>query len=392
MDKNSTVFIITNNNDLGNNLSYCLDSWGYKTFKSDYSHDNIFDIARISPNAIIMDIPEKGHSAFEFCNKLNKNAPTSYIPIIAIIDKKDFKEHILDLAKNVDDYIIKPLDPLELKVRIQMTIKRYEHSFYANPLTSLPGGLIIENTLKDKITSEEAFVVGHFDIDNFKSFNDKYGYAKGDRVIMQTSYMLNDAIKKWGNSSDFVGHIGGDDFVIITTPDKYNGICENFICMFDTVIPFQYLVEDRKKGHIIVKDRTGHIRKTPIMSMTIALVLKNSASDITGIIELNERITEVKKYLKKISGSKYLADRRITEKNDYLRVQVFKNDRKVFQKYKPLGQILMDKKIITVEELDKALKIHWKQGALLGEVLEELGYVDEKVLSSALECQQESLS
>ena len=100
----------------------------------------------------------------------------------------------------------------------------------------------------------------------------------------------------------------------------------------------------------------------------------------------------MKKYLKKISGSKYLADRRITEKNDYLRVQVFKNDRKVFQKYKPLGQILMDKKIITVEELDKALKIHWKQGALLGEVLEELGYVDEKVLSSALECQQESLS
>ncbi len=386
------VLIITQDKKLKDVLEFCFDGWGYEVFFEDAQDPKISGIIKISPDIVIVDVAAESGFRFEICELLKNDFVTTYIPVIVLIDKKQLRHRLLDLRQGVDDYLIKPPDPLELKIRIEMAIKRSRQNFYANPLTGLSGGIVIEELLKKKIEGKEPFVVGHVDIDNFKSFNDKYGYLKGDRVIMQTAHMLSTAVRNLGNKNDFVGHIGGDDFIMITTPEKYNDICRNFICMFDTIIPFHYHKEDRARGYIIAKDRTNKVRKLPIMSVTVALVMKNNRKELNSVIELNDRIAEVKQYLKKIPGSKYLADRRILEKNDHLQVQVFNNDESIESKYKPLGQILIEKNVVDPEKLDKALGLHWKRCVPLGETLKDLGYITENRLSEALLCQENALA
>lgn len=391
MKKVHKVLIITDDSELKKTLEFCLDGWGYEVFFDSSPAPNLSRAVNISPDVIVVDAKSATDDSLGICDVLKRDYATSRVPLITIISKRHLRHKLLNLNRGVDDYLINPPDPLELRIRIEMAIRRSQHSFYANPLTGLPGGMVIEDTLKERLEGKEPFVAGQVDIDNFKSFNDKYGYLQGDRVIMQTAYMLNMAIKKWGNKDDFIGHIGGDDFVIVTSPEKYNELCRNFICMFDTIIPFHYSLEDRKRGYIVAKDRANKTRKISMMSVTIALVMKNSTEEINNIIQLNERTAEVKEYLKKIPGSKYMADRRVQKKNDYLQVQVFKNDETIKKRYSPLGQILLAEDVITPEQLDKALKMQWKRGELLGQVLKDLEYVSDEKLSEALKKQEETL-
>lgn len=391
VEKARKILIITDDDNLKKVLQFCFDGWGYEVFFEGSHSPRIASIVKVSPDVIIVDAHSATESQLEICGILKRDFSTAHIPVITLIDKKQLRHQLLDFSQGVDDYLIKPPDPLELKIRIEMVVKRSQESFYASPLTGLPGGTVVEDMLKRRLDSGSSFVVGHVDIDNFKSFNDKYGYLKGDRVIMQTAYMLATTVRTWGNKGDFLGHIGGDDFVIITTPDKYNELCKNFICMFDTIIPFHYEEPFRKQGYMIAKDRSNRVKKIPIMSVTIALVMKSNPAEVNSLIEMNERIAEVKQYLKKMPGSKYMADRRVLERNEHLSVQMFKNDESILKSYKPLGQILLDKNIITREELDKALKAHWKRGVRLGEVLKDMGFLSEEDLSNALRGQELNL-
>jgi len=391
MNKTLKILVITSDRQLRTVLRFCFDGWGHEVFFDDMTGTDISRIISISPNVIIIDIYSDDTSRLEICDLLKTDFATAYIPVITLIDKSHLREQLLDLRQGVDDYLIKPPDPLDLRIRIEMAVKRSQHSFYANPLTGLPGGIVIEEITREKLEKDDPFVLGHVDIDNFKSFNDKQGYLNGDRVIMQTAYMLSTIVRNWGNKNDFIGHIGGDDFVFITTPEKYKTICQNFICMFDTITPFLYSLEDRRRGYIVARSRNNRVLKLPLMSLTIALVIKNSREELRSIIELNERIAEVKQYLKKIPGSKYMADRRILNKDDHLTLQVFNNDESIINAYKPLGQILLERNIITLQQLDAALKVHWRRGAPLGEVMRDLGFVSEEKLSEALDYQENNL-
>jgi len=219
-----------------------------------------------------------------------------------------------------------------------------------------------------------------------------YGYLKGDRVIKQTAYMLYTTIRRFGNSNDFIGHIGGDDFVFITSIDKYKEICQNFIQMFDKIIPFHYSKEDRERGFIITKDRTNKIKEIPLMSLSLAQVNKTDPSEFKPAIEVNERLAEIKRYLKSMTGSKFMADRRNYKSDETGGPQFNEKKGKPLKYYRPLGQILLEKNIISPEQLDEALKIHWERGVLLGEILRELGFLKEEELKEVLKIQEVSLS
>jgi diguanylate cyclase (GGDEF)-like protein len=124
------------------------------------------------------------------------------------------------LGKGTDDYVIKTVDPLELQARIEMVIRRTQEQSGANPLTRLPGNLALEREVKKRLDSGEPFSVCYCDLDNFKAYNDKYGYEAGDRVIFHTAQTIMNSVRALGDNGDFVGHIGGDDFVVVTTPTR----------------------------------------------------------------------------------------------------------------------------------------------------------------------------
>ncbi|KJJ86061.1 response regulator receiver modulated diguanylate cyclase [Candidatus Omnitrophus magneticus] len=391
MEKSVKILVISADDNIQSSFQGLDRDLGYKFFFEKSQSLDISRVIKLAPTVILGDIYFNNKLNPEFCETLKTDFATRFTPLILLIKRCHLSDAILKI-KGIDDYITKPLDPIELVVRVDLAIRRIKHSISINPLTGLPGGTFIEEVLNKEIKSGKPFVAGHIDIDNFKTFNDRYGYLKGDRAIMQTAYMLTRSVRNWGNKEDFVGHIGGDDFVFTSTIDKFKDICQNFICMFDTIIPFHYSHDDRIRGYIRAKDRHNKIRKIPLMTVTVALVIKNSQDEISNIIELNEKTAEVKKYLKKIPGSKYMADRRILKKDEALTLQIFKNDDTIMDAYKPLGQILLEKNIISLQELDTALKVHWKQGMFLGEVLRELGYLTKEELTKALFIQETSLT
>jgi len=375
MDKTKKILIISSDKSLREVLNFCFDGWGYEVYILDSLVHDITPIKKISPDVIVVDIHSANKIHLEMCRLFKDDFITAFIPVIALINKRQLRTQLLNLKQGIDDYLIKPPDPLDLRVRVEMAMRRSQYSFYASPLTGLPGSRNIEEVLKERIKKGEPFSFGYLDIDNFKYFNDVYGYIKGDRAIMQSAYILYTVIRSQGNKDDFMGHIGGDDFVFITTPDKIKTICHNFITSFDRIIPFHYSSEDRKKGFISARDRTHKTKSVPLMSISMAIVSKKGSADFKNIIEVNEKVAEVKRYLKTFTGSKFMEDRRNGKPLESNTPVIYERKETGEPSYTPLGQILLEKKIVTPEKLDEALTAHWRRGVLFGEILKELGMI-----------------
>lgn len=191
-----------------------------------------------------------------------------------------------------------------------LRLKRLEEMHLdASPLTRLPGNAAIETVLKKRLENDRPLAFCHIDMDNFKAFNDRYGYAKGSEIILVTARIIEQCAAELGTPDDFVGHIGGDDFVLISTPDRFKDICTCIIETFDRTIPGYYDVSDRQRGFILGKSRSGEPVSFPIMSISIAVVT-NIGRRLASSLQVGELAAELKEYAKSIPGSVYVVDRR----------------------------------------------------------------------------------
>lgn len=179
----------------------------------------------------------------------------------------------------------------------------------ASPLTRLPGGIAIENVLKKRLESIQPVAFCVLDLDNFKAFNDRYGYANGSEVIKETAKIIENVVKSIGTPDDFVGHVGGDDFVVITIPDYMREISSEIINQFDQRIPKYYEAEDQRRGYILGKTRQGIEMEFPIMTISIAIVT-NEHRQLVNPLEASEIAAELKDYAKTIPKSVFVVDKR----------------------------------------------------------------------------------
>lgn len=179
----------------------------------------------------------------------------------------------------------------------------------ASPLTRLPGNIAIEQVLKGKMDNGEKFALCYIDLDDFKAFNDRYGYARGSELIKMTGEVIHNAKNTHGDYGDFVGHIGGDDFVLITSPDNVDVVCSAIIAAFDQAAPQFYDEEDRQRGYLDGTDRYGISRRFALISISIAVV-SDTRRIFTSPIEIARVANEIKDYVKTLPGSNYLVDRR----------------------------------------------------------------------------------
>jgi diguanylate cyclase (GGDEF)-like protein len=191
----------------------------------------------------------------------------------------------------------------------QRLIKLEETYKDASPLTGLPGGVAIETTVKQLIDRGEAFAFCMMDLDNFKPFNDRYGYGRGNTVIKMTAEIIRNVTRELGEGADFVGHIGGDDFVLITKPERFEDQCGKIIKEFDRRISGHYDEEDRKQGGILSVNRQGVKMTFPVMTISIAAI-NSLKTTVRNYIEVGEIIAELKKFAKKSSISNLVIDRR----------------------------------------------------------------------------------
>lgn len=289
-------------------LKVNLENSGYKVVTASDGEKALELIGKEKFDLIILDIMLPKIDGHEICQRLRKKETTLLIPVIVISAKDKPVDKIMGLRLGADEYITKPFDLEELMARVDSIMKRTKQILSANPLTELPGNISIMQEVNRRLKNSEKFALAYLDIDNFKAYNDKYGFEKGDDVIKSTVT----TIKKCTDRNDFVGHIGGDDFILICKTDQAGNICQKIVELFDESIPRFYNDEDRKRGHIITKDRRGQSQEFPVMTISIGIVT-NESEGMNHYGKIVEVATEVKKYVKLINKgqkSSFIRDRR----------------------------------------------------------------------------------
>ena len=221
-------------------------------------------------DAAIIDYIMPKMNGIDLCRLIKSDTLLSSMPVLMVTGKAETEDKIHGLESGADDYIAKPFDPNELLARLKAILKRTKSILDTNPLTHLPGNNTFHERLKELISKKTSpFAIGYADIDNFKSYNDKYGFEAGDLLIKETAKIILEEGKAIDNDM-FIGHIGGDDFVFITTPPYIEEIAKHILKKFDESIPFFYDEEARAIGKISTLDRKGEMQEFPLATLSIA--------------------------------------------------------------------------------------------------------------------------
>lgn len=250
------------------------------------------------PDAIILDLKLPGTNGFRICEQLRAEPRTRAIPIIVVSGSwKNAQDRIRSIEVGADDFLTKPFDAQELIARIKRMLQRKKVDMGHNPLTGLPGNLAIEEESRRRLATRQNLAFAYIDLDNFKAYNDVYGIKQGDKVIRLLADLLTEGIKRWGNPSDFIGHVGGDDFVVMSSPDKAETIFSWIAQRFDERIKAYYSEADLRAGCITAKDRQGNVKKFNFVSVSIVyLTDKNMETNQYAV--LIQTLTEMKSYVK----------------------------------------------------------------------------------------------
>ena len=349
-----------------------------------------------APDVVLLDLSMPGMDGLEVCRRLKKEPSGMMIPIVMLTGLTALENRVSAFRLGIDDYVAKPTEIEELVARIEMVLYRYRHMYEANPLTRLPGNIAIGREIDARIRSGQPFAVCYSDIHDFKAFNDKYGYARGDEVISQTARLFVQAVQLYGGEGDFVGHIGGDDFVLVTLPERAEELCRFITFEFDRVMPLWYAEADRETGYIEVLDRAGRPQRFPFVTILIA-VISNTTRQITSSVEVATIAAELKAYLKTLSpGSKFLCDRRRTgvptergkgKKRGKASGARSARSEAYEGRGRPLGQMLLSAELITQAQLEEALRTQWRTGQRLAQILINMGLVKSDQVGHYLESQ-----
>jgi len=261
------------------------------------------------PQCILLahDLNESGGSAV-LLDLLKSDNLYGHVPVILLLDRHDPSNIPWDRVQ-ADDYLREPIEEHEVAARIALCLARMERDINASPLTGLPGNVSILRQAERRLQAGIPFAIAYLDLDDFKPFNDKYGFPRGDEVLRMTARVLVTSVQDLGNRDTFVGHVGGDDFVFITPPELVRAACESVIKNFGAIVPSFYDEEDRGGGGITSIDRKGEAQFFPTMSCTIAAI-DTARSTAQHLAELSTRCAGVKKCAKAMPGSNYLIDRR----------------------------------------------------------------------------------
>lgn len=273
-----------------------------KSEQIDVALRNIPTIIIINEDAIDVD-------TVELCKKIRNDDDNSITPVIVVSSNSD-KEHRIEILKeSVEYYIKKPVNAQYLYYTIKNLGRLLSINRRISPLTGLPGNVQIHAELKKRISNRENFSVLYLDLDNFKAYNDVYGFLKGDEIIKYTADTIVRCVHNYIHEGAFVGHIGGDDFIAIVPILNCDEICKNIIASFDAHVTKFFTEEDIEKGYIEVANRKGIIEQFPLTSISIGVV-EADVGRFANMLEIGEVGAQVKHNAKSVMGSSYFIDRR----------------------------------------------------------------------------------
>jgi len=310
-NRNATVLICDDEPDVRVWVRARLKALGYEVIEAMDGPECIQKARVGNPELIILDISMPGMDGFAVCSELRRHPQTRHVPLVMLTAHRNaVDDRVRGLRLGADDYLPKDVAPEELAARIEGVLRRALTSGDVNPLTRLPGNTVVSDEIDRRILARMPFAIAWADLDNFKAFNDRYGFSRGDKMILETAKVLREAVERYGAHDDFLGHVGGDDFVIISAIERAHPIAEYTIRLFEERIPLLYDLDDRTRGFIRSVDRNGSPQSFPLATISIAIV-HSHAYRFLNVLQVAEAASEVKHLAKSRPGSQIVVDRRV---------------------------------------------------------------------------------
>jgi PleD family two-component response regulator len=282
------LLIVEDDNDISSMLKIFFTSLGYEADVAARGSEALEKTRQVLPHLIVLDIMLPDIDGYEVCRTLRTNTRTSHIPVMFLTQKDERSDRLQGLELGADDYITKPFDIEELKLRVQGALRRSERESLTDPRSGLPAGRLIEDHLR-RIIRETGWAFLDVRINAFEPFKDVYGFVAGDDVLRFTSMMIGEVLDELGTSDDFVGHAGGDNFVIVSQEAAAPAIRQRLKERFAEEVQSHYNFMDRQQGYILAPSADGQSsEKVPLMTMSIGVVspTQHSFADIREITEM----------------------------------------------------------------------------------------------------------
>jgi diguanylate cyclase (GGDEF)-like protein len=309
------VLIIDDDESLCSLLEDFLSEHDYKVELAFRGLTGIKKAKEDQPHLIVLDVDLPDLNGYEVCKKIRKISYLQNTPIIMLTARSGEQEEVRGFQSGVDDFISKPFKPKGLLARIETAIGRSTKQLDANALTHLPGNTSIFQEIDRQLQNQAPFAVIYGDLNNFKAFNDRYGFLRGDQAIKLAAQCLvicaerGAAFSSGEAGSWFVGHVGGDDFIFIVPADQAEEACKDIIERFDQAVPNLYDEEDRQRGYILGKTRQGQPMQYPFVGIALVIV-SNADKRYTHPGEISSTASELKSIAKSFGRSAYISDRR----------------------------------------------------------------------------------
>jgi PleD family two-component response regulator len=281
------LLVVEDDNDISNMLKIYFNGLGYDVDVAPRGSEALEKTHTVLPHLIVLDIMLPDIDGYEVCRRLRQSTRTSHIPVIFLTQKDERSDKLQGLELGADDYITKPFDIEELKLRVQGAIRRSEREALTDPRSGLPAGRLIEEQLRLTIR-KSGWAYMDIRINHFDQFKDIYGFVAADDVLRFAAMLMSEVVDEVGTSSDFIGHAGGDNFVIISTEEISGKLRDRLKARFAEEVQTHYNFMDRQQGFIMAANAENQMEKTPLMTFSIGIVTpkQQSFADIREITEL----------------------------------------------------------------------------------------------------------
>jgi DNA-binding response OmpR family regulator len=282
------LLIVEDDHDISQMLDIYFMGLGFDVDVAPRGEDALDKTKQIMPHLIILDIMLPDIDGYEVCRRLRINTRTSHIPVIFLTQKDERSDKLQGLELGADDYITKPFDIEELRLRVQNAIARAERESLTDPQSGLPSGRIIEDQLR-KLIREKDWALFDIRINHLDAFKEAYGFISANDVLRFTGMLLGDVLDQIGTTTyDFIGHAGGDNFVVISDFDPSKNSVVRLKEKFSDAIKTHYNFLDRDQGYLLIQDEKGGSEKVPLMTLSIGMVSPSTHqfADIREITEL----------------------------------------------------------------------------------------------------------
>jgi diguanylate cyclase (GGDEF)-like protein len=305
----ASILVVDDDPDVVRFLEACLRWAGYEVRIACNGEEAIQQAVDVPPDLVLLDIMMPKLDGFEVAERLRRDSRTSSCSIIMLSAKGLSSDKVLGLASGADDYIIKPFDGQELLARVKRTLRRSREMRAVSPLTGLPGNMRVQEEILRRVAGDIPFALLYADLDHFKAFNDHYGFVRGDQAIHTLAHVATTVVEELVGPQGFVGHVGGDDLVMITPPGVAEQVATELCARFDEQVPSLYDQEDLDRGYIEVNDRQGTPRRFSVLTLSIGVAsTKNRRFMHYG--EAVTVATEMKQVAKRDASSSFVVDSR----------------------------------------------------------------------------------